>query len=281
MEKQKCHLCKVKDVYEIKSHYTPAVITKYTFGDRNKEKIYTIDASAKTIDKYVGPQHPQTESVEVKIAPNVKKGIFCKDCENNFGKLEQYQKDLTDEIDCLGRGGYKVQRDKAVKYLALKIDPKILSLLLYTIVWRQCLEQSLDGMGNPLPADEFEKLRQLVLANIYKSEAEILQTEFTNFSRQVIFTTYQSPILATFVNPHPKNTNPRLFFISGFNLLYWLEEPVTKGLSDILFLDERLLDDSFNLNNPHKPFVPIISEGAWAKISFALAKNVADTWERS
>lgn len=40
-----CLLCQRDKVYEINSHLTPVGITKYTFGERDNEEIYSIDLS--------------------------------------------------------------------------------------------------------------------------------------------------------------------------------------------------------------------------------------------
>ena len=54
-----CLLCKDRKVYHIKSHLTPAGITENTYGERDSEHIYTIDAEKKVIDEYFGRNHPQ------------------------------------------------------------------------------------------------------------------------------------------------------------------------------------------------------------------------------
>ena len=61
-----CLLCKDRKVYHIKSHLTPAGITENTYGERDSEHIYTIDAEKKVIDEYFGRNHPQQGSTEIK-----------------------------------------------------------------------------------------------------------------------------------------------------------------------------------------------------------------------
>ncbi|MEH6766102.1 MAG: hypothetical protein V7655_16500, partial [Aequorivita antarctica] len=65
-----CLLCQERKVFNIKSHLTPAGITENTYGERNKELIYSIDPKGKTIDKFFGREYPQQETTEIKDEPN-------------------------------------------------------------------------------------------------------------------------------------------------------------------------------------------------------------------
>src|SRR5688572_11475493 len=83
-----CNLCGNPQVYNIKSHYTPRAITQNTFGPTDKEAIYVINTEAGSIDKFKGRAHPLAKPDDIKSLPNTGKGIFCKACEDGFGRLE-------------------------------------------------------------------------------------------------------------------------------------------------------------------------------------------------
>lgn len=276
MKIEKCLLCKEGKLYHIKSHLTPAGISENTFGERNKELIYTIDPVKKTIDKYYGPQHPQTETTEVKVAPNSRKGIFCKDCENKFGNYEsEVQDSLNELVNSLGKGGYKIHRtDEGVKYLQLNIHANILITFFQSIVWRQCIEQILDEQDNPLGNEDLESLRTIVLKNISISPKDILEVDLSQNPKMSIFTTYNtsSEKISTYANPSPINSNPLLFLISPVNLLYWISNNVSDTFSDRTKINKILLSNELLLD---KSRLAIISTSDWTSINSMVAKVVA------
>ena len=160
----KCLLCKIRDVYNIKSHLTPAGITENTYGERDKELIYTIDPEEKKVDKYYGRDYPQTETTEIKKEPNARKGIFCKECEDNFRVYESaVQSRLNEIVNGIGNGVNINKTDLSAKFTEIDIHPNILITFFQSVIWRQCIEQLLDGKDNPLSNEGLEKLRLIVL----------------------------------------------------------------------------------------------------------------------
>jgi hypothetical protein len=276
MADNKCLLCKEGKLYHIKSHLTPAGITENTYGERNKELIYTIDSEQKTIDKYFGPQYPQTESTEIKNAPNSRKDIFCKFCEAKFGNYESVvQKKLKESINSLGRGGYKINKTKeGIKYVDLDIHQNILLTYFQSIVWRQCVEQILNYKDNPLSEVELELLRETVYKNVSTTIKDITKADLSNNPQASIFTTYNTamPNVSSFANPSPVDTNPLLFFIGAINLLYWKSKNASADFSGKTKMPDALLSDQLLLD---KPRIAILSKGDWIKINFVLAKSVA------
>lgn len=276
MDDDKCLLCRVGKLYQIKSHLTPAGITENTYGERNKELIYTIDPEKKTIDKYYGRDHPQTETTEIKDAPNSRKGIFCKECEIKLGNYEsEVQDKLNALINSLGKGGYKIHRtNQGIKYLEIDIHQNILIPFFQSVVWRQSIEQVLDNMDCPLNADNLELLRKTVLENISISTKEITKIDLSNNPNISIFTTYNtdSADVSSFVNPSPTNSNPLLFFVGLVNLLYWADKKVTDNFTEKTKITSDLLTDELNLN---KSRIAIVSSADWTKINYQLAKSVA------
>lgn len=276
MEGDKCLLCLTGKPYHIKSHLTPAGITENTYGERNKELIYTIDLEEKTVDKYYGPQYPQTETTEIKAAPNSRKGIFCKECETKFGYYEhEVQNKINDLVNSLGKGGYTVRRtQEGIKYLEVNIHPNILIAFFQSIIWRQCLEQILKSKDSPLIPRIMEELRKLVLNNISYSAKEIVEVDLSNNPRMAIFTSYYTalPDVSSYVNPHSVNSNPLLFFVGSINLLYWYQEDISSDFTNKTRIPQELLSENLQLSNSK---IAIVNSGCWTRINSVLAKSVA------
>ena len=276
MPNDKCLLCKIGKPYYIQSHLTPAGITENTYGERNKELIYTIDSKEKVIDKYFGRDYCQTETTEIKNAPNSRKGIFCRDCEIKLGNYEfEVQDKLNALINSLGRGGYKINRTQAgIKYLSIDVHSNILIVFFQSIIWRQCIEQILDNNDNPLNDESFELLRLIVLENISIPTKEIIKIDLSSNPKILLFTTYNtnSTKISSFVNPSPIDSNPLLFFVGSINLLYWTDKNITEKFTEKTKIHTNLLSDELSLD---KGRIAVVSTNDWSKINYELAKNVA------
>jgi hypothetical protein len=280
MSEQLCLLCKQRKVYHIKSHLTPAGITENMYGVRDEEEIYTIDPTKKEVDTYYGPAHPQKESTVVKIAPNVRKGIFCKICENNFGVYEAAVQDKLNElINAIGNEMSIKKSAYQTKFVEIDIHPNVLITFFEGVVWRQCLEQQLDGQDCPLDKAEMEKLRLLVLENSNLSVKDIVKKDLTANPMMSIFTTYHTKDRKTpsYGNPSPKNTNPLLFFIGLIVLLYSVPGQTTPGFCQETDVDEDLLRDEFTLRHG---LLSVVNEGPWKRIHKHVAKAVAKQYNR-
>lgn len=267
-----CLLCKERKVYYIKSHLTPAGITENTYGERNKELIYTIDPERKTIDKYFGRQHPQQETTEIKDEPNAKRGIFCKKCEDDFGTYEStVQNKLNDFINSIGHTVEIKRTGFFIKYANLDFHPNVLITFFLSVVWRQCIEQIINEMDNPISDDELEMLRVLVLQKISTPIDEIIKQDIIQNPKISIFTTLDTKTQPTWVNPHPKKTNPQIFFIGPLTLLYWIDQNVTENFKNLTLVEKGLLDDNISLQTSR---IGIVHPNQWTKISYKMALNL-------
>lgn len=270
-----CLLCKERKVYQIKSHLTPAGITENTYGERNKETIYTLDPEKKTIDKYYGREYPQEETTEIKDEPNARRGIFCKICEADFGTYESaVQNRLNDFINSIGHTVEVRRTGFFTKYANLDFHPNVLITFFLSVVWRQCIEQIIDGMDNPISDDELEMLRTLVLEKISTPINEIIKQDVIQNPRISIFTTSNTKTQPTWANPHPAETNPQVFFIGPIILLYWItnDNNVTESFKSKTLIDKGLLDNFISLD---KSRIGIIHPNQWAKITNKIARHLA------
>ncbi len=273
-----CLLCKDRKVYHIKSHLTPAGITENTYGERDSEHIYTIDAEEKIIDEYFGRKHPQKENTEIKKEPNSRKGIFCKKCEEDLGVYESAVQDkLTELINSIGIDATVKRAENGTKYVDIDTHPNVLITFFLSVVWRQCLEQTLDGKDNPLNPQQYEELRTLVIYYIGIPIKEMVKREPLASPVMSIFTSYKTKIAATYANPHPKDTNPLIFFIGPVVLQYWLIDQPTNEFEKITHIDKNLLDESLTLD---KSRLAIVNEGKWEKIHYVVAQTSARQYLR-
>lgn len=273
-----CLLCKDRKVYHIKSHLTPAGITENTYGERDSEHIYTIDAEEKVIDEYFGRNHPQQENTEIKKEPNSRKGIFCKKCEEDLGVYESAVQDKLNElINSIGIDATVKRVETGTKYVDIDIHPNVLITFFLSVVWRQCLEQTLDGKDNPLNAQQYEELKTLVVDYIGIPIKEMVKREPLVSPVMSIFTSYKTKIAATYANPHPKDTNPLIFFIGPVVLQYWITDQLTNEFEKITHIDKKLLDESLTLD---KSRLAIVNEGKWEKIHYVVAQTLARQYLR-
>lgn len=241
-----------------------------------KNSFLQLTPAKRVIDKYYGPANPQSETTIIKLAPNSRKGIFCKDCEEHFAVYENAaQSKLNEQVNILGKGEYQIHRtSNGIKFIETDIHENILITLFESIIWRQCIEQTLDGNVSPLPALELEQLRNSVLENIYIPIEEIKKTKLINNKGMTIFTTYctNSNKTATYANPHPLDTNPLLFMIGPFDVFYWLNNKVTNEIEKHLNIDRNLLSDELSIKLKR---IAVINASEWKRVHKKFAAIVA------
>jgi hypothetical protein len=269
-----CLLCKDKKVYHIESHLTPAVITENTFGKRGKELIYSIDPKSKKIDRFFGRQHPQKQIIEIKNAPNSKKAIFCKKCEDDLGKYEKAVQDIFKSLlKKIDRGLIWNKTKFQIKYVNIDLDPNILTIFFLSIVWRQCLQQTLHGNINPLNTKVFKELQLLVLENISIPIKDIIKKRIIESLNIYIFTSYQTRKLSTFVGPHAVDSNPLVFFIGPIMLLYKIDNNISLEFESKTLINQNLIDDELSIN---KSRLGVLSQKPWKNIHKKLAESLAE-----
>ena len=272
---EKCSLCGKPKVYGIKSHYTPAKISENTFGERNRELIYTIDPGSQTIDTYYGPQNPQTDSTEIKEAPNSKKGIFCKECENNFGVYESVaQPAILELVNGIGHGVAISKTADGEKFVEIQVHPNILITFYQGVAWRQCIQQRDDGKDSPITKDDLERLRLLVLENHNTPIDKIVNKDLSSNPLMSILTTYNTrvPTTPSYVNPFQGYTNPVVFFVSSTVLLYWINENLSGDFEAKTAIPASLLATELTLDKARLAISPKV----WKKLHEKSAKIAAD-----
>lgn len=218
-----CQLCGAEKIYDIQSHYSPRAITKSTFGDTDKEEIYTITPYRGSIEAYKRRAIPQDEPEKIKSLPNTGKGIFCKKCEDAFGLVENLcQSPLNEYLNKLHAGSLRVIRVKEVlKSFSIPVPSNIMKLFLYTVVWRQCLQNKSEG-NSVLNNREFAYLQSILLKELFKDKLAIIASlEYSSYPAISIFTSNRNIEKDGSVTPSAFVTNPELFFLGKYFILYY------------------------------------------------------------
>jgi hypothetical protein len=266
MSNGKCHLCKTRDVSPRKSHFTPAGMSETTFGERDKEEIYQIKASQGEIDSYHGRSHPTNKNPEVKPAPHVKSDVFCKECEAALGEIESacipFLKEVTDGLRA---GAFSIKRTPSQqKFVELPFSSKVLCIYLYSVIWRQYIQQILDGQSKTLPDDLAEFLRRIIVDHIFLTKKEISESkEFSKFPDIICYTTYHRSSNSNVVNPNNRETNPELFFMGDFDALIFKGPGVSPDFYKGTALKINPDESEIQLNKLDQTRIPIINEKDW------------------
>jgi hypothetical protein len=276
-----CKLCNSEKIYDIASHYSPRAITKMTFGDSNKEEIYTISPYLGEVENFKGRAHPEGESGVIKPLPNTGKGIFCKKCEKAFEVLENIcQPALNDYLQNLYIGKLELVRIKqSLKSFTIPIPSNILILFLYTVIWRQCLQQKTDVGTSVLSGLEYDYLQSILLNELFKTTKEITSSEnFSSYPRISIFTSKRNVENDGWANPSPLKTNPELFFLGRYCILYFdNKEEVTKNLFSLLGIPTLLQYQNINLRAMEvESQVTIVPEKMHTHIITTFVKRASD-----
>jgi hypothetical protein len=269
MEKPKCLICTERDVYDIKSHLTPKAISENTYGGKDKEEIYSITPKTGEHDVFRGREHPNAKPGEIKPQPNVAKGIFCKQCETALGKIESFcQPPLLKAVGDLSAGKLKIENQESIKLFRLNVPSNVLDLFLYTVVWRQSLEQEMSGGDNPLSKQEFEHLRNIINSQIHNSIDEIAtDNDFAQFPSVLLVTTYHHGEYNGFNNPFPYVTNPEVFMISEYLCLYWKNPITSKDIEELTLLPESLhFPPKFLKSSSQDSLIAVLNEKPYTNI---------------
>ncbi len=263
-------LCGAEKIYDIQSHYSPRAITESTFGDTDKEEIYTITPYLGSIEEYKGRAVPQDEPEKIKPLPNTGKGIFCKKCETALGALENTcQPLLNDSLEELYTGTLKYYRVReALKAFTIPAPSNILKLFLYSVVWRQCLQNKTHG-NSILTENEFSYLQSILLNELFRDQQHIVESkEYSKYPKISIFTSKRNVEKDGWANPSPLATNPELFFLGRYLILYYQDgKPLTNNLYMTLGIPSFLHNsDLSNQNGQLTSRIGLIAEDIHAAI---------------
>ncbi|MEO8111288.1 MAG: hypothetical protein ABI594_14695 [Ginsengibacter sp.] len=227
-----------------------------TFGESEKEAIYTIVPHSGSVESFKGRAHPQADPDIIKPLPNTAKGIFCKRCEEAFGRLEDIcQPQLNDHLQSLYKKTLTLRRVKeALKAFSIPVPSNITILFFYTVIWRQCLQNKTDLESSILPDSQFQYLQSILLNELYKKPQEIQASQdFLAYPRISIFTSKQNIPDDGWANPSFLATNPELFFLGRYSILYFKHDKnLTKNLFSLLGIPTLIQGEDINLKPRQK-----------------------------
>lgn len=262
-----CLICLKNYADKKGSHFTPAGISRKVLGERDKEDIYSIDAAGHSIENVKGRSNLANQDPEIKKLPNVEDFIFCSACEKRLGVIEgMCIEKLNILVDRIAEGSESLSTTKSGnKAAAIQIHSNILLLFLYSIAWRQCLQQQLQSDTVIISEDFQEKLREILFNNIYKSIENIQQAQdFKDFPYvQLITTFHRGDITVNGNNPNSRISNPYLFFVSPYDLLIFWDANVNPDFEQTTGYQTSIIDPALVLNTAGAGIVGLVDERIW------------------
>lgn len=275
-----CQLCGAEKIYSIQSHYAPKSITKETFGESDKEEIYSITPQTGEIEVYKGRQNPTAVEGDIKPLPNADRGIFCRRCEDAFGKLESIcQPPLNDYLEDLENLNFKPFRVKEqLKAFEIPIKSNIMLLFFYSVVWRLCLKNQFDVGNTVLSSDEYKFLQEILLTELFKEVKQIESSDFSGYPRLSIFSSKLGGIRSGWVSVSPYQTNPELFFLGKYHILYFRNDKIVdKNIYSFLGIPSFILNPNINLQpNINNSIIGVVPAHIHAGITQALVRKTSD-----
>ena len=278
MPENSCLLCQVRKANQRGSHLTPNCLLKHAIGGREDYVAYSIDVENAEINKAVGRAAKSSETT-VTPNPHVSDFVFCSICENFFGQLEseicpQLNEKIRDEKFSTQFRITTIQKDIVLKE-ALKINPNVFNLFIYSVVWRICLQQRFIHFESVINPKFEQRLATVLLNSVGKTIGEI--------ETQVIELPYPYIIIssgnlditsATYVNPNFEASNPELFYIGRYIVLIYHD--FQNESSQVSTLPVEVLNKSFiNRKSNEKIKILFIDEANWEKVNLAFVNQAA------
>ncbi len=275
MDGEMCKICLINPASDINSHFTPAAITRSTYGRRNLEDIYSIDTFQGIIENYKGREHPNAKDI-ILLGPHVSKKIFCKKCEEDLSKIESFQNELVVEVEKFRKGKYKTRlNERHIKYIEVRIPHNILVLLFYSIIWRQCLQQKLINKDTILNQSNFENLRKIIDFELRRSVLEIKSSKQYECYPKIEIVLSSKISSSGWNNPNSVKTNPELFFVSDFMCLFWQVEEVTQNMKSLTRLPREFQTPINFLEGQSNSRILVMNASDWVNIKALLTTREA------
>jgi hypothetical protein len=216
-------------------------------GKRNHEETYTIAADTPKIETYYGRSNLKNTDPTAQKDPHAMDYIFCPACEGKLSTLESYcipilNSDVRDEKKA---GNFPVTNTKGSFYYKTCVNENYrrFTLFLYSIVWRQCLQQRV-ATGTRIISEEFDEGVRLILSQCLSTDlSSIDECQIIDQLPPYSIITQEELEDATknAVNPFQRRSNPSLFFVNSLNVLVYWDGLENKTLS-IDGLDEDIMN---------------------------------------
>lgn len=269
-----CYLCLKRPASQRKSHFTPASATEDVFGERTKEEVYAVTPEKVKVETYFGRSNSKNSDPTIRKDLNTEPFVFCKDCEEALGKIEEKVVTALNDVKARLQDGSAIikRTSKFQKYIVINIHPNLFRLYLASVIWRQSFRQVYEGMDKVLTDDIYEQLRSVIADLILKNEDDIIASPFfEKFPDLICYTTIHENDDFEFVNPNCRHTNPRLFFMGKYDCLIFASQNIYPGFLGDTGLKLKVNDKQLNINTVNLSRIAVIPKKDWdlKRIKFA------------
>jgi len=267
------------------SHFTPMGMIQSNTGRRNYETTVTINlGGGETHQIYYGRSNLQNDNPEIGDDPHTADYIFCQECEDKLAEVEGLM------IDVLNRKLRHPNHNQNFPTTVLsetvsfkecrQVDSLKFKLFIYSIIWRQNLQQQLEFNGQGILKDATEeKLRLAVVSGLYDGteDNELLHNCFP-FS--IITAIEFSDTTKHHISPHVKKNYPEVFCVNEYLVMMYDQNELDNEEEMINRAFFGIPQDAFNeaLDNNGNELIRIgfISNEAFENIQNLTWKEVAE-----
>lgn len=234
-----CLLCKVRYATKRNSHIFPKFWVKSILGDDNQREAYTVSSSADKLGQKV--QDSPKEDY-----------ILCPECEAKFGILERYVannfynpfKNFNTSSDFTE---IKSDDDDIDKIFAIKVDPILFKLFIYSFVWRASIATHTVFVNFKLTTQDEENLRLTLDSYVMNTERDTIeyyaqnQSEFVCLPFNIITTSVIPDTTANLISPFNLDDGRLLLFANEFIITMYLDWEAPNQGNDSFNLGRQLL----------------------------------------
>lgn len=280
-----CLICQINNSDKKGSHFTPIGILKQVVGERDYEHEITIDPDKGKITERKGRSNLSNTNTEIVLSDNVANYIFCSECEKRLGLIEsECIKPLNDFANIISALSVLKSKKHNSFFTFQKPNKNVVSLLFYSIIWRQILNDSLQGK---LQFDKifFEQLRLIVYNEIYKTIKEIEQaTNYHEYPSLILLTSDHSNSKTTgfIYGPYPVPANPETFAVGLYTALIFTDSIPSQNFAEASGLNEVIVDQDLIINHSSLSIIGVLELVEWRNHSFTpytkAASDFSDTY---
>ncbi len=236
----KCLLCNCNNADKTTSHIVPASLLEKVIGEKNKEHSYLFSNQPdELLEEYFGRDNKQKLFTEIKKPNFAYDFILCKKCETYFSKIESM---VTPTLKNINKTFETEKKEfNKIRYVEIqKLNPNLIRLLFYSIIWRLIIQDFVENGTFPTHIIDLEsKLKNILLKYNLLQNKDLKKVEFSdNFVLKILTTKQKYYQIGNFFNYQTENP---YFFIAGQFFIY---------LFDTEKQAEEKYKNFFNKNNP-------------------------------
>jgi len=269
-----CLLCLINKATQKGSHYTPMSMLASNTGKRGYEFTAIIDPNSETlIHPYFGRSNSKNNDPEIKKDPHIDDFIFCPECEKKLSVLEDLVVPiLTTKLKSNSQKSNFPQSKTAqnTSFIScLKNKPSIIALLVYSIIWRQHIQQWIMGGLKVFNDNEGEIIRKALNDNLSDNRKHLIKNDvlLPNIEFVIFTSTEFDNTTKNFVKPMDYLIQPYMFMINEFIVLVDFKKLKPQKNTYYFDLDEYLIDNELINNGKDIIKIGLFNMEQWNKIN--------------